>query len=234
MNTNWQWLGRLLLIFVGTGLLCQCTPERTVISQRQTGYKFMGHNDGELESNKKKSPGANRIATTNKNEKSIKNSKGEVIRTEKRDDLYSDRSSATAQETGRSFDGKKQAKLKQSSMAKKEFKTPEYLKRQQFATKSYNEGSNQQARESNQETQFVKKLFDTKSSDMGNKAARENGSVASRFDKDFATSSNRTGTKAQKNAAIPTGAVQGLSGYKENMSLSVDDVRKMVSPDSIR
>lgn len=255
MNTNWQAFKLFLTAIAAVVFCCQCKtggdPEvvtslesgskfgklgklSEVGMKRQSGYKFSGVNDNELESSGKKSEGAERISGTLKNEKVIKNSKGEVVRKEKRTDLYAERTGVEARETGRSFDGKKQARLKQSRYGKKEFKTPEYLQRQEFAgSKTFKDGS-LAANESGSKTKhFVDKMFQTDKSKFQNQSARENGSTNSRFNKTFTTSSDRIASKAFKTSAIPNG-VDGMTGYRDNVNLSMDDVKKLVNPASAR
>lgn len=254
MNINWQAFKLMLPAIVGVLFCCQCQttdePEiatslegskfgkfgkvRKVGLKRESGYKFSGVNDNELASSGKKNEGADRVANTLKNERVIKNSDGEVVRVEKRDDLYGDRSSSTARETGRAFDGNKKARFKDNNFAKKEFKTPEYLQRQEFAgSKTFKDGS-MKASESGSETKhFVNKLFKTNSSSFENQMARENGSSSDRFNKTYRTSSDRIASKALNKSAIPEG-VQGMSGYQDNLQMSMDDVKKLINPASAR
>lgn len=198
--------------------------------KRQSGYKFKGINDHELESNK--SEGGERVSNTTRNERVIRNREGEVVRVEKRDDLYSDRSSHTANETGRSFTGKK-AKLKKDEFASKEFRKPEYLKRQEFAaTQSFRE-ADQTARESGEETTRFSKLFKTNSHSATNQAAAENGSRNRLFNKTFDTNTDRTAARAQRQAAIPD-PVNATAGYQDNAAMTMDDVKKLVNPEASR
>lgn len=231
---SWRKLTLALPIVISCLVFCQCKPVRTVTPRGTTGYKFKGINENELASEKKKNEGASRIANTLKNEKTIKNSKGEVVKVEKRDNLYADRSAATARETGSTFNGKKQAKVGKNKVTKKEFKTPEYLKNSEFAgTKSFRDAG-QTARESGSENKRVaNKLFQTKSNSTGDNVARESGSTNRNSDKSFKTALNRTASKAQDNAAIPT-PFDGMRGYRDNAHMTVDDVKKLVTPEAIQ
>lgn len=255
MDMNWQSLKLLLLATAGVALCCQCqtndSPEivtsldqgskfgklgkvNKVGLKRESGYKFTGVNDNELASSGKKSEAADRVANTLRNEKVIKNRKGEVVRVEKRSDLYGDRSSNSAQEGNRAFDGRKKAKFKDSNFARKEFKTPEYLQRQEFAgTKTFKDGNRSASESGSESRQFVKKLFKTGDSSFQNQSARENGSSSSRFNKSFKTSNDRIASKALNRSAIPEG-VQGMTGYQDNLLMSMDDVKKLVNPSSAR
>ena len=244
---------RLLLLGVAVGLFCcQCRTgdeSSNVISsldqgskfgrfgkltpvgeKRQSGYKFKGINDNELESSQ--SEGGERIANTNRNEKVIRNPEGEVVRVEKREDLYGNRSEHTANETGRSFTGKR-AKLKKDEFASKEFHKPEYLKRQEFAaTQSFRE-ADQTARESGEETTRFSKLFKTHSHSATNQSAAENGSRNQLFNRTFDTKTDRTAARAQRQAAIPE-PVNATAGYQDNAAMTMDDVKKLVNPGSSR
>lgn len=246
MNTNRQmrrlwWPALLAVVFC-----CQCntTDEKKVITsleqgskfgkfgevkkvgyKRQGGYEFAGQ-DKEGES-------AERVKTTGRNEKAIKNRDGEVVRTEKKGDLYANRSDNAARETGSGFKGNRAAKFKKDSFAQKEFRTPEYLKRQEFnGTKEFREGA-QQSRESGSESKFADRLFKTRSASDSNQLARESGSSSRDDDgKTFKTSSDRIGSKALSNSKAPEGTPQ--SGYRDNLMMSMDDVKKMVNPSSYR
>ena len=193
--------------------------------KRQGGYEFAGGGEKEGES-------AERVKKTGRNEKEIKNRKGEVVRTEKRADLYGDRSSNTARETSSGFKGNKAARFKKDSFAGSEFRTPEYLKRQQYnGTKDYRDGS-QKSREDGTESKLADRLFKTKAASDDNQLARESGSNSRQDDKTFRTSADRTGTKALSESKVPEGVPQ--SGYRENAMMSMDDVKKMVNPSSYR
>ena len=204
-----------------------CEKKRTVLSTKSTGYKFAGHNDHELESNKKDNKGLNRMTLKNTGKKQVINKDGEVIRTEERGDLYSDRDSLTVRESGRSFRGQ-DSNFGSQNYKSKSFKTPEYLKRDEFASKSFREGT-QQSKAS--EKSFTRRLFKTEAARDDNKEARD-GTKSYRNADEFKTSENRSASKAQENAALPTGKKQS-TGYKQS-TLTVDDVRKLVHPESIR
>ena len=250
MNTNGQRLrfAAAAILAVLFGCHCKSTDSENVITslegaskfgkfgkltpvgqKRSGGYKFAGVNDQE-----EKSEGAQRVKNTNRNEKVIKNRDGEVVRTEKKKDLYSDRSAATASESGSRFGEKKKAKFAKDKFAAKEFKTPEYIKRQGFSGAREFENGDQKARESGTESKkFANRLFKTKAASENNQLAEESGSNHRDTGKVFETGSNRTGARAQENAAAPEG-VPLSSGYRDNVKMSLDEVKKMLNPASAR
>ncbi|MDF1813963.1 MAG: hypothetical protein P1V20_17300 [Verrucomicrobiales bacterium] len=191
--------------------------------KRESGYKFADSDSKKIE----KSEAAQRVANTLNNEKVIKNSKGEVVRKEQRSDLYSDMMSNTAKESGKSFD-RKMARIKDSKFGEKEFKTPEYLKRQEFAGYETTDGGAQMARETDSLSNQFTKMFKAKQSSMENQMARESGSTKGRFDKIFGTRDDSISNKAIKTSVVPVG-VDGMTGYRENVAMSMDDVKKLVN-----
>jgi len=248
MKPNWQKFKLLIPAFVGMAFCCQCqTTEEAADSdlpkskfgrlgsvskvgiKRESGYKFGGVDDQEIESGKK-SEAAERLLDSAKNEKVIKNSKGEVVRKEQRGDLYADNE---AFETNRAFGGQKEARVKESKFAQKDFKTPEYLKLQEFnGSKSFRDGT-MEANESNDSNKlFSGKFFKTETSSAGDQSARENGAAARRSDKTYGTGSDRNASRAMETPAIPTG-VAGVSGYRD-LEMSMDDVKKLINPASAR
>ncbi len=222
-------------------LLCQCQTteqaaaggadapkkgyKRTVKSTRTTGYSIRTKDDAEAE---KLNSGKLGALSSYKTEKEIRDSKGKLVRTERKT-IYDDKDGNTANETGRSFRGTKDAKLGKNKFGEKQFKTPEYIKRQEFSgNKDY---ATSLARESGDESSLAEKLFSTKSKKSGMKSARESGQSASQANKSFATKSDSL--SARKRTVEPTG-VAGQAGYAENAYMSMDDVKKLVNPSSYR
>lgn len=247
MNNNWQAIRLVLTAVFAVAFCCQCktNDETKVITsmeeaskfgkfgklekvgmKKQGGYKFASKDNEQIE----KSEGAERISSTLNNEKVVKNSKGEVVRKEKREDLYQFKDNM-AKESGSRIENQ-MAKIKESKFAEKEFKTPEYLKRQEFATKTFEDGS-RAAKESGSVTERFTKMFKTKNSSLENEVARESNSTNSRFDKMFKTKNDSITANAITDSVKPIG-IEGLAGYQDNANLSMDDVKKMVSPESFR
>lgn len=249
MNTKHSWirLGYLLPIVLGCFVLCQCEKKRTVLSQRSTGYKFSGHNDHELESNKGKNKGRERMDSGMQNKKLIKNRKGEVIDEVERSDLYAGRSNYSMKKGkdgkilmqqgsnnssgNTAFKGTKKSKFANKDFQHKEFRTPEYLKKQEFAGNKTFRNANDTARESG--NRLTKKLFNTQTTNSSDTTARESSSRSLFNNKTFSTKADSSATKAQSNAANPTGVKPSPFAY-ERAVMSVDEVKKLVNPTATR
>ncbi|MCB1235768.1 MAG: hypothetical protein KDM91_11930 [Verrucomicrobiae bacterium] len=130
---------------------------------------------------------------------------------------------------------KREAKLSKRDTEKEYFKTPEYLKRQQYEKKSADNRWALGAREGE---------FDqNRAGESGADAATESGRDAGIFGlfktretsdrgKSFATKNDRIGTRAQADAAVATGVSQGDVGfYRENVR-TMDDVKKLLHPEA--
>ncbi len=237
----------MFLAIVGVLFCCQCqTTEEADSSlpqskfgklgtvskvgiKRESGYKFAGNEEED-----KKSEAAERIQDSTKNEKVIKNSKGEVVRKEPRGDLYSDGDSNLGFETNRAFGARKEARIKDSKFAQKDFKTPEYLKLQEFnGSKDFKDGAMQANESGDSKRLFDGKFFKTETKSASDQAARESGTTASRTSKTYRTSTDRSASRAMENPALPVG-VAGMSGYQDNLEMSMDDVKKLINPASAR
>ena len=206
---------RLLALAVLPVLLCQCKTQRTVLGTRPGSVSFAGgEKTGDTKEIQKKWA-----------DKGYKIDKDGLIKADN-PDLYS---GDKARGVGKEF-GKKQAKLGNSQSFNKEFKTPEFIKRQEFAGVSEARESGGAARENNQSNKAGSKLFgsrtkDTSSMDaLGTKTFDESSKV-------FGTSANISGTKAIENSPRATGSPAQL-GYRDNAAMSFDDVKKMLNPGS--
>ncbi|MDF1825801.1 MAG: hypothetical protein P1U68_14230 [Verrucomicrobiales bacterium] len=128
--------------------------------------------------------------------------------------------------------GKKEAKFKNDVARTKKFRTPEYIKRQEFAGTDAARESGSAAREGNSRTSSDRqagKLFQKAKTKNSNQLASFDTGNAPGVDKRFSTSSDARGSEGIANAPIPDGVRQS-SGYKANAGMSVDDVKKLLSP----
>ncbi len=206
---------RLLALAVLPVLLCQCKTQRTVLGTRSSSVSFAG---GE------KTGDTNEIREKWA-DKGYKIDKDGSIKANNKD-LYS---GDTARGLGKEF-GTKQAKLGKSESFNKEFKTPEFIKRQEFEGVSEARESGGAARENNQSNNAGSKLFGSRTKDtstmtaLGTKAFDDSSKV-------FGTSENAAGNRALQNSARATGAPVQM-GYRDNAAMSFDDVKKMLNPGS--
>lgn len=135
----------------------------------------------------------------------------------------------------RGLDGdfqRKKARFEKMEAETKAFKTPEYLKRQEFAGVTSARESGMAAREGNSSRspdQASGKLFDKKArnssewSQFGTSTSREAGKV-------FETAPDvAAGAVAEAPRAVGT---PRKAGYQDNVALSMDDVKKMLNPGS--
>lgn len=135
---------------------------------------------------------------------------------------------------GKDFE-KKDARLAKRETEQKYFKTPEYLERQEFATKSAREGSNN-AREG---------LFEKNRADESGRSANTDAkdgflaglnpfktSSARESGESFNTSTNRQISRAQQNAAYPRGTSQAEMGFYTDSVNTLDDVKKLLNPEA--
>ncbi len=124
----------------------------------------------------------------------------------------------------------KNARMKEAKAGTKDFRLPEYLSRQQYAGVSQSEYAGQRARENQgQKSRFAERLFgtDSRSSEGLDQFGTSSESAASQ--QRFATKADRVGTAARNNSTLATGTQQTM-GYQDNAGLSVDDVKKLLSP----
>lgn len=213
---------QLAAAVVLTGLfLSQCETVRTVKSTRKGSITFdeakwggQANNDSEAIRSK--------FA-----ERGYKISEEGTIIADK-PDLYKD-------QKPRGFDGDfqtKKSRFQDMEARTKAFRTPEYLKRQEFAGVASARESGMAAREGNSKQSPNKaagKLFDKKarsSTDLARfetSASRETGTV-------FETSPD-----SAANAVIDAPRAVGTprtSGYQDNVAMSMDDVKKMLNPNA--
>lgn len=134
-----------------------------------------------------------------------------------------------ARGVGKEF-GTKKAKLGNAQSFNKEFKTPEFIKRQEFDGVSEARESGGAARETNQSNKAGSKLFGSRTKDTSNMSLL--GTEAfSDSNKAFGSSDNASVTKALENAPRAAGSAAQM-GYLENAAMSFDDVKKMLNPAS--
>ncbi|MEM9017300.1 MAG: hypothetical protein AAGC68_09815 [Verrucomicrobiota bacterium] len=203
-------------------VLCQCETQRTVKSTRTSisfDQQMWGGQGGGADAGKLRNKFAEKGFSINE-DGSIKADNP---------DLYAD-------DTARGLDGKfgkKQAKFRKTEARTKEFRTPEYIKRQQFAGADSARESGQGAREGNfnqSRDRASGRLFQRSSETTSSLASFETGRNASEGNQ-FATSSDRVATEGMRNSAQAEGVRQG-AGYKANAGLSVGDVKKLLNPGS--
>lgn len=215
MVNSFHRYARVLALAVLPVLLCQCKTQRTVLGTRPGAVSFAGgEKTGDTKAIQKKWA-----------DKGYKIDKDGSIKADS-PDLYSGQ---TARGAGKEF-GKKQAKLGNSQSFNKEFKTPEFIKRQEFAGVSEARESGNAARESNQSNKAGGKLFGSRTKDtstmsaFGTKAFGDSGKV-------FGTSENASVARALESSPRATGSPVQM-GYRDNSAMSFDDVKKMLNPGS--
>ena len=128
----------------------------------------------------------------------------------------------------------KEAKLGNTEARVKDFKTPEYLKMQEFNGVSEAKLGNTNARENNTEKNqsgFASKFFKKPESKSVDTFATYKTKEFSDGTKAFETAGNRAGMNAMNNAPRADGIAQ-MTGYKENASMSMDDVKKLLNPNA--
>lgn len=198
--------------------LCQCETQRTVKSTRSTvsfDQQAWGPAGGGTDNSEE--------IRSKFAERGYKIQEDGTIKADK-PDLYSG-------EKSRGFDGKfdtKEAKLSKKEAKTGEFKTPEYLVRQDFKGVKDARESGTSAREGETQDRQAGKLFKSKSKTTGELAAyatsdyREGG-------QEFETRTDRSTASALENSPNASGTDRP-NGYQDNLSMSLDDVKKMLSP----
>ena len=134
--------------------------------------------------------------------------------------------------------GRKDAKLENREVAREVYSTPEYLDRQKFKGGKTAKESKLVSRESNFDANRAGEFGQTarESGDdspgflnglnpFRTKSAREGGST-------FKTKADRQGSRAQANAAVPLPGPLPRDGNMARSALTMDDVKKMLSPES--
>lgn len=201
--------------------LCQCETQRTVKSTRSSisfDQSMWGGQGGGEDSSKLRSKFANRGYSI---------AEDGSIQADK-PDLY-------AGQKPRGLDGefgKKEARFKKTKAETKAFRTPEYLKRQEYAGVTTAKESGAAAREGNSNQSKDKdsgKWFKKTSRSSTELATFETAAHGDR-DKVFATRADRM-APAVAEAPRATGTPRTM-GYQDNVSMSMDDVKKMLNPNA--
>lgn len=212
---------RLVTLAMTALFLCQCETQRTVKSTRSSisfDEGMWGGQGGGEKSSQIRSKFANRGYSIAE-DGSIKADKS---------DLY-------AGQKPRGLNGKfekKEARFKKAKAETKAFRTPEYLKRQEYAGVTAARESGSAAREGNSHQSQDKasgKLFKKKTQSSTELATFNTGSHRDR-DRVFETQADRMAS-AVADAPRATGTPRTM-GYQDNVSMSMDDVKKMLNPNA--
>lgn len=210
----------LLGAFGAALFLCQCKTKRTVKSTRSTisfDEGMWGGQGGGSDQGKIRSKFAEKGYSIGEDGK-----------------IKADKPNLYAEQGAKGLDGKfgkKQARFKNKEARTKEFRTPEYLKRQEFRGADAARETGSRAREANfgnSRDRAANKLFGKKTQSSGDLATFGTG-TNSQTNKTFSTGSDRTASNAIASAPVADGPRQ-MMGYQDNSSLSLDDVKKMVNP----
>ncbi len=208
------------VILVLAAVLCQCKTTRTVKSTRSSfsfdEQMWGGQGGGGEDTQAIRSKFA---------ERGYSIAEDGTIKADK-PDLYKD-------QRPRGLDGDfqtKKARFEKMEAETKAFRTPEYLKRQEYAGVSDARESGMTAREGNSTRSpdaAAGKLFEKKAKDstelatFGTSTHRDAGQV-------FETSADRDAS-AVAEAPRATGTPR-KAGYQDNVAMSLDDVKKMLNP----
>lgn len=206
---------RLLALAVLPVLLCQCKTQRTVLGTRSSTVSFAGgEQTGDTKAIQKKWA-----------DKGYKIDENGMIKADNTD-LYS---GETARGIGKEF-GTRKAKLGKSESFNKEFKTPEFIKRQEFEGVSDARESGDAARENQQSNKAGSKLFGSRTKATSKMSTFDAGSFED-SDKAFGTTENTAAARALESSPRATGAPVQM-GYRDNAAMSFDDVKRMLNPGS--
>jgi hypothetical protein len=202
-------------------LLCQCETTPVVKSTR-TSYTFKGKaaDGGVDDSQAIRSKFAERGFTIGED--------GSIIAD--RPDLYS---GSKARGMDKQIE-QQQSRFATKTAATKEFPVPEYIKRQDYRGVSEARESSTLAREGNFDTQRNAadgQLFSTRTKDSSALNLFKTG-AATGTTRSFATNNDRSGAQALGQPAVAVGTTQG-AGFKDNAALTIDDVKKLLSPGSV-
>lgn len=206
-------------ILLSALVLCQCETVRTVKSTRSTGYTFDEKDWGG------QGGGAPRGDEAKVTQRGYSLAEDGTVIADK-PDLYKDK-------RPRGLDGafeSKKARFKKMEAETKAFRTPEYLKRQEFAGVTAARESSRAAREGNSTASPDKamgKLFAKKA-----KSSTELATYRTAADREAGeVFETRPASAATAVAEAPraTGTPR-TKGYLENVSMSLDDVKKMLNP----
>ncbi len=212
-------LAAALAVAASASLLCQCETTRTVKSTRSTGFTFddrMWGGQGQSDSvgiRSKYAESGYSIAEDG----TIKADKPDLFKGKKPRGLDGD------------FQTKK-ARFAKTEARTKEFRTPEYLKRQEFAGVASARESGTSAREGNSARspdRAAGKLFEKKAKNSSALAGFDTFAYRD-ADAVFETSAD---IAAPSVAAAPRATGTPFkAGYRDNAALSMDDVKKMLNP----
>ncbi|MEM7600959.1 MAG: hypothetical protein AAF357_06040 [Verrucomicrobiota bacterium] len=212
---------RVLLAFGVALFLCQCETKRTYGEVRRGSIKFdqaMWGGQGNNDSGEIRSKFAEKGYSIGED--------GSIVAD--KPNLYS---GEKAKGTDGKF-GKKEAKFKKDEARTKEFRTPEYIKRQEYAGVEAARESGSTAREGNSNSSQDRqagKLFQRTKRESSDQLASFNTGTAQGSEKRFSTTSDSLGSEAISSAPRASG-VRQTAGYRANAGMSVDDVKKMLSP----
>lgn len=193
------------------GVLCQCTTRE--VKSTRTKFSFAG--DGDRKELRSKFA-----------EKGYTIAEDGTIKADK-PDLF-------AGEEPRGLDGAfrtKEAKFRKSKMQTKEFPTPEFIKRQEFRGVREARESGSLAREGDFDRAADReggRLFRTRSDSTTELASYDTGSYRE-AGREFSAGEDRRASASYQSAPVAEGLEQ-QGGYRENAALTMDDVKKMVSP----
>ncbi|MBP83519.1 MAG: hypothetical protein CMO61_06690 [Verrucomicrobiales bacterium] len=128
--------------------------------------------------------------------------------------------------------GTKQARLEKNKAATKEFRTPEYLKRQKYAGYRESDYGNTNAREGNfnrsRDKASVRLFGNRKKIDSSSRIGDHSTGFYREGNQTYATNQDRKGAAGLQNTADAQGS-PFKAGYQDT-DLSFDDVRRMVDP----
>jgi hypothetical protein len=155
------------------------------------------------------------------------------IKGAKNKDLYTEKS-----RSGKKSFGKKEARLKNRDLTREVYRTPEYLERQKYdASKSAKEGKlvsrdadfdqnrTAEAGQTAQETGADSPGFLNALNPFRKRTAQETGNT-------YRTVANREGTRGLANSAVPVPGNPPRDGDQHSAALTMDDVKKMLSPEA--
>ena len=198
-------------------LLCQCETERTVTTRQSTVSFDQGMWGGQA------------AGSTSEDTKKITQRGYEI---DESGNIIADNPNLYADQTVHGADkkfGKKEARFGKMNAKTKEFKTPEYLVRQDFKTGEAKE-SGSSARESGSRDRQAGKLFGTRSQASSEVGSYETGTFG-QSGEIYSTNPDRSGSAGIANAPIADGTRKTM-GFQDNVSMSVDDVKRMLNPGS--
>jgi hypothetical protein len=202
-------------------LLCQCETQRTVKSTRSSisfdPSTWGGQAQGQGDTKEIRSKFA---------ERGYSITEDGTIKADK-PDLYRGQTAKTKKGYQT-----KEARFSKTESQTKQFRTPEYLQRQEFRGVAEAREANATAREGDSRQspdREAGKLFGTKARSSGELASYGTGSYRESGTA-YATGPD-SAAAAVENAPRATGTPR-KAGYQDNVALSMDDVKKMLNPGS--